>query len=353
MSSTNLKEDNIASCSIAVVDDFKLKVFLLLLLGVFIFSVVQWRSFKMRSAEAEGKMVMCCASCGIAGVDDIKLKACNGCKSIQYCSVKCQRGHRPQHRRECQKRAAELRDEILFKQPESSYLGDCPICCLPLSLDHRKSILMACCSKLICQGCDYANQVREVEGSLERRCAFCRNPMSKSEKESIRNRMKRVAANDPVPIRELGKRCFFKGDYNGAIDYWTKAAELGDIEAHYSLSILYRDGKGVEKDEKMQLHHAEVAAIGGHPKARHSLGNIEMKNGRLDRSVKHWIIAANLGLDESMETLKECYPKGIISKEDFASALRGHQTAVNDTKSPQREAAVAGLQKIEAAKAVR
>jgi len=26
------------------------------------------------------------------------------------------------------KRAAELRDEILFKQPESSHRGDCPIC---------------------------------------------------------------------------------------------------------------------------------------------------------------------------------------------------------------------------------
>jgi hypothetical protein len=77
------------------------------------------------SAEAEAEeMVMCCASCDIAGVDDIQLKKCNACKSVRYCSDTCQRDHRSQHKQECKKRAAELCDEILFKQPESSYLGD-------------------------------------------------------------------------------------------------------------------------------------------------------------------------------------------------------------------------------------
>jgi hypothetical protein len=71
--------------------------------------------------------MMCCAACGIAGEDDIQLKTCTACKSVRYCSVKCQKEHRSQHKRECKKRAAELRDEILFKQRESSHKGDCPI----------------------------------------------------------------------------------------------------------------------------------------------------------------------------------------------------------------------------------
>eukprot|EP00984_Skeletonema_dohrnii_P035791 scaffold35973_cov122-Skeletonema_dohrnii-CCMP3373.AAC.2 len=33
-----------------------------------------------------------------------------------------------QHKKECKKRAAEFRDELLFKQPESCHEGDCPIC---------------------------------------------------------------------------------------------------------------------------------------------------------------------------------------------------------------------------------
>ena len=79
-----------------------------------------------------------CASCGINGGDEIKSK---------YCSVKCQKDHRSQHKEKCTERAAELRDEILFKQPESSHYGDCPICCLPLPIDVKKSTLNVCCCK--------------------------------------------------------------------------------------------------------------------------------------------------------------------------------------------------------------
>jgi len=82
--------------------------------------------------------------------------------------------------------------------------------------------------------------------------------------------------------------------------------------------------------------------------ARHDLGNIEYEKGRLDRSVKHWIIAANLGYDGSLDTLKEGYKEGLVSKEDFATALRGHQAAVNAAKSSQRGVAEAAWQKWEA-----
>jgi hypothetical protein len=112
--------------------------------------------------EEEESDVMCCAFCGIGEVDEIKLKKCTACKLVRYCSVKCQKEHRPQHKKECKKRAAEIRDELLFKQPESSYYGDCPICLLPLSIVPRKSALMDCCSKLICNGCDYANDLRMI-----------------------------------------------------------------------------------------------------------------------------------------------------------------------------------------------
>jgi hypothetical protein len=48
------------------------------------------------------------------------------------------------------------------------------------------------------------------------------------------------------------------------------------------------------------------------------------------------IIAANLGDDRSLEMVKYGYSKGLVSKEDFASALRRHQTAIDATKSSQR-----------------
>ena len=66
--------------------------------------------------------------------------------------------------------------------------------------------------------------------------------------------------------------------------------------------------------------------------------------------MKHFIIAAKLGLDDALEALKSCYREGVVSKEDFAAALRGHQAVVDAMKSLQREAAV---QIMEAAKAAR
>eukprot|EP00984_Skeletonema_dohrnii_P005338 scaffold1874_cov89-Skeletonema_dohrnii-CCMP3373.AAC.15 len=279
----------------------------------------------------------CCASCGIA-VDEVKLKECADCDLVKYCSDECQKNHIPQHKEDCKKRAAELRDEILFKQPESSHRGDCPICCLPLQLDKEKSTMNSCCSKVICNGCNYANQVREAERRLKKSCPFCREPYP-SKNEVDKYRRKRIEANDPVAMCGEGLKQYNKGDYSSAFEYFTNAAELGDVEAHYGLAGMYRNGCGVEKNEKKEIHHFEEAAIGGHPNARYNLAFHEERTGDLKRAARHLIIAATQGSDESTKFLMHGFKKGFVSKDDLAAALRAHQAAVEETKSPQREAA--------------
>mmetsp|Transcript_2930 Transcript_2930/g.4289 ORF Transcript_2930/g.4289 Transcript_2930/m.4289 type:complete len:300 (-) Transcript_2930:164-1063(-) len=292
------------------------------------------------SVVEESDDMMYCASCGIGQVDDVKkLKDCSACKLVKYCGVKCQKEHRPQHKRACKQRAAELRDEILFKQPESSHWGDCPICCLPLPLDQRKIAMTGCCSKTICSGCHHTNVGRELEGCLDHKCLFCRQPTPNSDEEFKRNMMKRIEAKDPVSIYQMGFYRNQEGDYDGAIEYFKKAAGLGDLGAHYELTVMYRNRHGVEKDKKKEVYHLEKAAICGVPFARHNLGCIEEESGRPDRATKHFIIAAKLGYDNSMKTVKEGFKGGLVSKEDFAATLRGHQAAVDATKSPQREEA--------------
>eukprot|EP00985_Skeletonema_marinoi_P020328 scaffold12047_cov78-Skeletonema_marinoi.AAC.1 len=212
---------------------------------------------------------ICCASCGIAEVDEIKLKNCDDCDLVRYCSDKCQEDHRPNHEAMCKERATELRDEILFRQPESSYLGDCPICCLPVPLDETQSNMQACCSNIICKGCTVANMSREVEENKHPRCVFCRRSIIFTDEERHKNNLKRVEANDPIVIFKMGVTHFRDGEYERAFEYFTKSADLGDANAHLKLAII-------------------------------------------------------------------C---GYVSKEDFASALRAHQAAVDATKSPQREEA--------------
>ena len=288
----------------------------------------------MSSTEVDDEV---CANCGKAAVDDIKLKFCTACKLVKYCSVDCQKNHRPQHKKACKKRAAEIRDDQLFRQPDESHLGECPLCCLPLPLDPSKFWVASCCCKHLCIGCEYANKNREREQGLEHKCPYCREPLSKSDKENKKNHMKRVKANDPIALCELGKEYRDEGDYNRAFQYFTKAAELGHADAHFEVSILYQLGQGVGKDEKKRVYHLEEAVIGGHPLARCSLGYEEMSKGRHDRATRHFIIAANLGLDDALEAMKKGFQRGIVSKEDYEVALRGHQAAVDATKSEQRE----------------
>jgi TPR repeat protein len=173
--------------------------------------------------------------------------------------------------------------------------------------------------------------------------------MPKSEEEANKILMKRVQSSDPVAMNMMGEDRMREGDSKGAFEYWTKAAGLGDVGAHHNISYLYRDGEGVEKDLKKQLHHLEEAAIGGHSKARHYLGFNDGENGRHDRARKHFIIAAKQGEDDALEMAKLGFTKGIMSKEDYEAALRGHQAAVDATKSEQRDAAEEYYKRLNAA----
>ena len=326
----------------------------------------------------------CCASCGVAEIDDIKLKPCPHCDLVEYCSDQCQQEHLQKHEAACKERAAELYDEILFKQPESSYLGDCPICFLPMPIDPNKYRINACCCKKICLGCIHANNL--ARRFKENRCPFCRKITPRTQEGKEKLLIERAKLNDPIALGHLGMIAYRRGDYESAFTYLSEATALGDAVSTFNLSVMYCDGEGVEEDRAKERALLEKAAIAGHIDARYNLGFIEERNGKFeravkhwnisatldhemstkalkhcykegnvskedfaaalrlyqdafDRAVKHWIIAAKLGDGNSIQALKGCYKEGHISKEDFAAALRANQVAVDAMKSPQRQAA--------------
>ena len=283
-----------------------------------------------------------CANCGIAKSEEIKLKSCDGgCDLVKYCSDGCRELHRPEHAGKCRKRLAELRDRELFRPTEMSHLGECPICCLPLPHNGNEGmfIFWTCCSQKICNGCNYTNKKREIEQGLTvHRCLFCREP-SVSRPKSLKKMMKRVKANDPAAICEMGTIRYSEGDGDTGIEYWRKAAELGDLTARFQLGSAYVEGKYIKKDMKKAKYHFEIAAIGGNPKARHNLGCFEEDKGNFDRAVKHLMIAINLGYEDSMTLLRTFYKKGRVTKEKLLAAILAYQAAVDSMKSAERDAA--------------
>ncbi len=289
------------------------------------------------SSTAETEADVCCANCGAAEVDDIKLEECNDCDLVKYCSDKCREDHREQHEEECKIRKALLHDRKLFTQPDETHLGECPLCFLPLSLDKTKSVMRTCCSEVICIGCVYANMISNKHDEVKaRRCPFCREPADNNENE--KRLMKRAKANDPVALRHLGGERYIEGDYDSAFEYCKKAADVGDLDVHYTLGNMYMNGVGVEEDEEKMVYHWEIAAIGGDPTARHFLAQIEeWDNGNMERAMTHYIIAAKLGYELSMKALWKHYSRGNITKEKLDATLRSHQALLSMQRKVHKE----------------
>ena len=281
-----------------------------------------------------------CANC-CKGEEDIgDLKACTACKMVKYCNRYCQIAHRPQHKKACKKRAAELHDEKLFKQPPPA--EDCPICMLPLPSFHTGSKYRACCGKMICSGCIHAVAKRDGGVGL---CPFCRTPTPTPE-EIVEQYKKRAEIDDAEAIRNLGC-CYSDGelglpqDRAKSFELWHRAGVLGEATSYYCIGCAYRNGDGVERDEKKAIHYWELAAMGGDAMARHNLGVYEACAGNMERALKYLMIAAGCGHTNSLEMIKQMFLKGHATKDDYAKALLSYQANLVEIKSPQRDEAAA------------
>ena len=60
-------------------------------------------------------------------------------------------------------------------------------------------------------------------------------------------------------------------DYHKAVEYFTKAAELGDFEAQYNLGVCYEEGLGVPKDLNKAINWYKPAAEQGDEEAIEAL----------------------------------------------------------------------------------
>ena len=280
-----------------------------------------------------------CAACGKDGEG---LKECTACKLVNYCNAACKKKHRSKHKKKCKKRVAELYDEALFKQPPPR--DECDICMLTLPIVTEEQRYQACCGKMLCMGCivaAYKEDARQL-------CPFCRTPNAASDGETVERIKKRVDADDVEAMRNLGV-FYYRGlmgnpqDSEKAIELWLRAGELGDTQAYHCVAMAYRDGEGVEMDIEKAKQYYELAAMGGDVDARHNLGVFEENAGSMDRAMKHWMISAGAGDDDSLKEIRQCFMNGHATKDDFEKALRAHKEAKDEMKSDQRDAAAAFL----------
>ncbi|EJK57305.1 hypothetical protein THAOC_22668 [Thalassiosira oceanica] len=149
---------------------------------------------------------------------------------------------------------------------------------------------------------------------------------------------------DADAIHNLGlKYCYgnlgLTKDVPRAVELWTDAAELGSVEAHYDLGIAYYIGDGVEEDKPRAIQHWQEAAMKGHVESRRNIGVVEFNEGNYKLAMKHLMISAKMGYEDSLNSVKQMFMGGLATKAQYAEALRGYGDAVEEMKSHQREEA--------------
>ena len=307
--------------------------------------------------------VSCCAECGGEEGGGVSLKTCKSCMQVKYCNPTCQKNHWAKHKKECKLRAAELRDEALFKDPPAK--EDCPICFLPMPVKMISCICFApatrstvpiydfaianeefatvdteayysCCGKTICRGCIHSCR---TSGNIDK-CPFCNSDgASKTHEEMIEDLTKRVTVNDPASICLLANSYHhgingLQQDRTKATELYTKAADLGYNKAHNNLGGNYYEGGDLKKAK----FHYEAAAMAGHEVARYNLGRLECCSGNMERAVKHLKIAASAGEYDAMYTMTVVFEKGYVSQESMDTTLTAYNNSCAEVRSKARDA---------------
>ena len=283
-----------------------------------------------------------CAACGKEGGN---LNTCNKCNMVKYCNAACKKKHRSKHKKACERRVAELHDEALFK--EHPPREECPICFIPLPLDARRTTFQTCCGKLICCGC-IAVMNEEARGRGEIcLCAFCRTPVAlTSAEENIKRTKKLIECNNSHGYHQLAG-CYARGimgmpqDMTKANELLLRAGELGHAGAYCKLGNSYASGRGVEVDKKKAKYYYELAAMAGNVVARHNLGIEEAKAGNIARAMRHFILSANAGWNNSLVAVKNGFMHGIVTKDEYANTLRAYQQQHDEMKNEDRDKAEA------------
>ena len=280
-----------------------------------------------------------CANCGKGEESSDSLKACTACKMVNYCNRECQLAHRSQHKKACRKRAAELHDKALFKEPPPP--NDCPICFLPLP-SAVPATFFTCCGTNIYEGCVFA----VAKTGAKKLCPICRTPPSRSDEEEVRRTEKLMEKGNRRAFYQLAAyyREGIKGmpqDQAKANELYLKAGELGCAEAYYNLGIMYSNGRGVTIDKKKAKNYYELAAINGDISAMYHLGRMEGQDGNFDRAMKHSLIAASAGHELSLDVIKKGFMHGLVTKDEYANTLREYQKSQDEMKSEARDKAQA------------
>ncbi len=122
-------------------------------------------------------------------------------------------------------------------------------------------------------------------------------------------------------------------DYAKAIEWYTKAADLGQTTAMNNLGHLYLDGKGVEKDGTKAVEWYTKAADSGNTSAMYNIGYMYVKGEAVEqdgeKAIEWYTKAVDLGNAVAMNDLGYMYAYGEGVEQDSTKAVEWYTKAAD------------------------
>jgi hypothetical protein len=296
-----------------------------------------------------------CVQCGKLGGDSgVALKKCSSCHLVRYCSVECQRSHRPAHKKTCQEQAAKQIEEMLFADPPES--EECPVCLLRLPINREQILYQSCCGQTICTACLMGISKAAINGKSRpmdvlkgHECPLCRTRISLSLDVHAERMKKRIELGDPsgmynyamyllspIPRKDgMGPSASIKT----ARDLLIKASDAGCTLANVEVgTFMYRGLNPAlfPQDIKKAQQYFQKAAIAGNPTAHTFLAEIAFSGGDPKKGCKHSMMAAKMGDEFALQNVTNGYKNDCVTKDEYASTLRAYQRASDELKSENR-----------------
>ena len=121
-------------------------------------------------------------------------------------------------------------------------------------------------------------------------------------------------------------------EYEEAIEYFLKAADLGYVNAQYVLGWKYHFGDGIEQDYEEAAKYYQLAADQGHALAQTCIGHCYLSGRGVEqdyaKAFAYFQLAAIQGEETSFYNLGKMYEQGLGIEQDYSKAEEYYQKAL-------------------------
>lgn len=174
------------------------------------------------------------------------------------------------------------------------------------------------------------------------KCQFCRSQHPPDAVASLESLVKRDNSNGDAMSQLASLYAFNGGDQKRIIELYHVAARMNSVMACYRIGALYWEGMSFDdiifqKDRDKAMRLFSKGARLGDPECLFCLGVMHYEDGN-DDYVQYSLKAASAGYRTALDAVKKGYMDKIITKDEYANALRSFQVVHDEISSKERTA---------------